>query len=60
MKNSKLLTAGSLILASAMLFAGCAGITHEPNVDVSSLKEVSEDDFFTQYEIDQDLAKNLL
>ena len=50
MKNSKLMTAGSLILASAMLFAGCAGITHEPKVDVSSLKEVSEDDFFTALE----------
>ena len=47
MKTSKFLTASSLVLATAMLFSGCAGITHEPEVDMSSLKQVDEDDFFT-------------
>ena len=46
MKTSKLLTTGALVLTAATLFAGCAGVTHEPKVDVSSLKEITEDDFF--------------
>ncbi len=39
-----------MILASVMLFAGCAGITHEPEVDVDSLKEIDEEDFFKALE----------
>ncbi|MCR5327695.1 MAG: hypothetical protein K6E12_02415 [Saccharofermentans sp.] len=50
MKSTKFLTAGSMILASVMLFAGCAGITHEPEVDVDSLKEIDEEDFFKALE----------
>ena len=45
MKTSKLLTTGSIILLAAMLFAGCEGITHEPKVDMASLKPVTQEDF---------------
>ena len=50
MKSTKLMIAGTLALATATLFSGCAGVTHEPKVDMSSLKEVSEDDFFSALE----------
>ena len=46
MELSKSKTTGALIIAAAMLFTGCEGITHEPAVDVSSLKAVDENDFF--------------
>ena len=44
MKTSKIMAAS--LAAVTILLAGCAGITHEPKVDVSSLKEVSEADFY--------------
>ena len=47
MKSTKLMMAGAMALATTTLFAGCAGVTHEPKVDVSSLKTVSENDFLT-------------
>ena len=50
MKSTKLMMAGTLALAAATLFSGCAGITHEPKVNMSGLKEVSEDDFFSALE----------
>ena len=36
---------GASLLAAAMLFTGCAGITHEPKVDMSSLTTADEDAF---------------
>ena len=46
MKTTKLTMTGALVLTAATLFAGCAGITHEPKVDVSSLKDITETEFF--------------
>ncbi len=45
MKTSKLMATGASLLAAAMLFTGCAGITHEPKVDMSSLTTADEDAF---------------
>lgn len=36
---------GASLLAAAMLFTGCAGVTHEPKVDMSSLTTADEDAF---------------
>lgn len=47
MNISKSKTAGALILASVLLFAGCEGVTHEPKVDVASLNDVSMEDFYS-------------
>ena len=44
---SKSKTAGALVLASVLLFAGCEGVTHEPKVDVASLKDISTEDFYS-------------
>lgn len=46
MNTGKFITAGASLVAGAMLFTGCAGITHEPKVDVSSLADIDEDDFY--------------
>ncbi|MBQ6303796.1 MAG: hypothetical protein IJK83_07200 [Clostridiales bacterium] len=46
MRYSKLWATGTSIIAAALLFAGCEGVTYEPEVDVASLKTVSEQDFF--------------
>ena len=46
MKTSKLTVTGALVLTAATLFAGCAGVTHEPKVDVSTLKDITETEFF--------------
>jgi hypothetical protein len=46
MKSNKLLTAGASVLAVATLFSGCAGVTHEPKVDMDKLAVVTEDDFY--------------
>ena len=50
MKTSKFIKSGAFALAASMLFAGCAGITHEPKVDVSKLKDIDENDFFEALE----------
>ncbi len=50
MKTSKLTTALASLLAAATLFTGCAGITHEPKVDMSTLKEVEDKDFLDALE----------
>lgn len=50
MKISKALTSGILLVASAVLFAGCAGITHEPKVDMDSLKDIDRSDFYKALE----------
>lgn len=50
MKTSKLTTALASLLAAATLFTGCAGITHEPKVDMSTLKEVKDQDFLDALE----------
>ena len=44
------ITAGVLLLAASVLFTGCAGITHEPKVDMSSLKAIEKEDFFKALE----------
>lgn len=50
MKTSKLTAAGASILATAMLFAGCAGLTYEPKVDVFKLPVTEDADFYTALE----------
>ncbi|WP_034448492.1 hypothetical protein [Butyrivibrio sp. AE2032] len=42
---SRLKAAGALVIAATVLFTGCAGITHEPKVDMSTLKQVDDEDF---------------
>jgi hypothetical protein len=42
MKASDIVLTGASILTAAMLFAGCAGITHEPKVDMSALPVVDD------------------
>ena len=46
MKSTKFITTVSSVLAVSVFFSGCAGITHEPSVDVSSLPVVSEENFY--------------
>ena len=46
MKSSRLFAAVASAFAAAFLFAGCAGITHEPQVDMSSLATVDDNAFF--------------
>ena len=50
MKSTKLITAGASVLAVATLFAGCAGVTHEPKVDMDKLAVVDENDFLSALE----------
>ena len=45
MKFSKIIATASSVLAVALLFAGCAGITHEPKVDMTSLSKVDDTAF---------------
>ena len=45
MRIPKIGAAGASVLAVAILFAGCAGITHEPKVDMSALSEVDDEAF---------------
>lgn len=45
MKFSKIIATASSVLAVALLFAGCAGITHEPKVDMASLSKVDDTAF---------------
>ena len=45
MKATKIIATGALFLASAILFAGCAGITHEPKVDMSALPAIDDSAF---------------
>ena len=45
MKVSKIVVTGLSVLTMAVLFAGCAGITHEPKVDMSSLSKVDDASF---------------
>lgn len=42
MKVSKIIAAEASVLSAVFLLAGCAGITHEPKVDMSSLSKVDE------------------
>ena len=42
MKAADIVLTGASILSAAMLFAGCAGITHEPKVDMSALPVVDD------------------
>jgi len=46
MKASRLFAVIALLSAAAVLFAGCAGITHEPTVDMSSLSAIDDSAFF--------------
>lgn len=46
MKVSRIVAAGASVLASVVLFTGCAGITHEPKVDMSALSPVDDETFF--------------
>lgn len=48
--NKRSLTAGALLLTLSILFTGCAGITHEPKVDMTSLKTIEKEDFFKALE----------
>ena len=50
MKTSKIMTAGASFLAAAMLFAGGAGVTHEPKVDMAAQADVSDADFLAALE----------
>ena len=50
MKTSKIMTAGASFLAAAMLFAGCAGVTHEPKVDMAAQADLSDADFLEELE----------
>ena len=46
MKSSRLFAAVASAFAAAVLFAGCEGITHEPQVDMSALAAVDDNAFF--------------
>lgn len=50
MRSSRLMSAGASLLAASILFAGCAGITHEPKVDMSKLDAVDDKDFINALE----------
>lgn len=47
MKASKLKATGALVLAVAMLFAGCARVKEEPPVELASLKIADDTAFYT-------------
>ena len=42
MKTSKIMATGASFLAAAMLFAGCAGVTHEPKVDMAAQADIDD------------------
>ena len=42
MNTSKLMATGASFLAAAMLFAGCAGVTHEPKVDMAAQADIDD------------------
>lgn len=50
MRSSKIMITGASVLAVSMLFAGCAGITHEPKVDMSKLNAVDDRAFLSALE----------
>ena len=50
MKSSKLLATGASFLAAAMLFAGCAGVTHEPKVDMAAQADIDDGAFMAALE----------
>ncbi len=50
MRSSKILITGASVIAASILFAGCAGITHEPKVDMSSLNAVDDMAFLNALE----------
>lgn len=46
MKSSKIIATSSAVLATIVVFAGCAGITYEPKVDVAALPDVDDTAFY--------------
>lgn len=47
MKPIKIISAGISALMAGMLLAGCAGITHEPQVDMSQLAVIDDTAFYS-------------
>lgn len=50
MNTSKLMATGASFLAAAMLFAGCAGVTHEPKVDMAAQADIDDGAFMAALE----------
>ena len=50
MKTSKLMATGASFLAAVVLFAGCAGVTHEPKVDMSAQADIDDGAFIAALE----------
>ena len=51
MNTSKLMATGASFLAAAMLFAGCAGVTHEPKVDMAAQADIDDAAFTAEFSI---------
>ena len=50
MKTSKLMATGASFLAAVVLFTGCAGVTHEPKVDMSAQADIDDGAFIAALE----------